>query len=60
MPLTITGDLINRLWPHISGWAAGLGLTAPVAVVLASEPPREKATDREPAASPPDREATGP
>ena len=50
----------HRLWPHISGWAAELGLTAPIAVALASEPPREKTTDREPAASPPDREPAGP
>jgi hypothetical protein len=50
----------HRLWPHISGWAAELDLIAPVAVALASEQPREKTTDREPAASQPDREATGP
>ncbi len=50
----------HRYWPHIRGWAAELGLTTALAVALASEPPREKTTDREPAASPPDREATGP
>ena len=50
----------HRLWPHISGWAAELGLSAPVAVALASERPADRATNREPAASPPDREATGP
>jgi hypothetical protein len=50
----------HRLWPHISGWAAELGLTAPVAAALASEPPRDKATNKEPAASPPDRETTVP
>ncbi len=50
----------HRLWPHISGWAAELGLTAHIAVALASEPPPEKTTVREPAANPPDREPAGP
>ena len=50
----------HRRWPHISGWAAELGLTAPVAISLATEPPQDKTTDREPAARPPDREAAGP
>ena len=49
----------HRLWPHIQGWAAELGLTAHDAITLASAPP-EKATGREPAPSPPDREAAGP
>src|SRR6266446_5907869 len=31
----------HRLWPHIQGWAAELGLTAPDAITLASEPPAE-------------------
>jgi hypothetical protein len=57
-----SGDLPpgHRLWPHISGWAAELSLTAPLAIALASEPPPEKITNREPAASPPDYEPTGP
>ncbi len=29
----------HRLWPHIQGWAAELGLTAPQAVAAASRPP---------------------
>ncbi len=29
----------HRLWPHIQGWAAELGLTGPEAVASASQPP---------------------
>jgi hypothetical protein len=29
----------HRLWPHIQGWAAELGLTGPEAVAAASQPP---------------------
>ena len=29
----------HRLWPHIEGWAAELGLTGPEAVEAASQPP---------------------
>jgi hypothetical protein len=29
----------HRLWPHIQGWAAELGLTAPQAVTAAAQPP---------------------
>jgi hypothetical protein len=49
----------HQLWPHIRSWAAGLGLTAPQAIALASQP-SEKSTGKEPAATLPDREATGP
>ncbi len=28
----------HRLWPHIQGWAAELGLTGPEAVAAASQP----------------------
>jgi hypothetical protein len=28
----------HRLWPHIQGWAAELGLTAPDALTRASQP----------------------
>ena len=49
----------HRLWPHIQGWAAELGLTAPDAITLASTPP-EKPAGREPAPEQPDREADGP
>ena len=46
----------HRLWPHIQGWAAELGLTAPDAIARASEPP-EKISTGEPANGPPDPEA---
>jgi hypothetical protein len=49
----------HRLWPHIEGWAAAIGLSAHVALAFASAPPPGKTADREPAASAPDREATG-
>ncbi len=29
----------HRLWPHIQGWAAELGLTGPEALAAASRPP---------------------
>ncbi len=33
-------DRGHRLWPHIEGWAAELGLTAPTALAaVAAEPP---------------------
>jgi hypothetical protein len=33
-------DRGHRLWPHIEGWAAELGLTAPTALAaIAAEPP---------------------
>jgi hypothetical protein len=35
-------DYTHRLWPHIDGWAAELGLTGPDAVVRASTPPEEQ------------------
>jgi hypothetical protein len=50
----------HRLWPHIEGWAAELGLSAHAVLTLASAPPPGKTAEKEPAASPPDREATGP
>jgi hypothetical protein len=50
----------HRLWPHIEGWAAELGLSAHAALALASAPPPGKTAGHEPAASPPDRKATGP
>ena len=55
--LTGKGDLheAHRLWPHIEGWAAELGLTAPDAITRASEP-LEKINNQEPAASPADPE----
>jgi hypothetical protein len=52
------GDLHegHRLWPHIEGWAAELGLTGTDAITRASEPP-EKASRQEPETTPPDHEA---
>ena len=37
----------HRLWPHIQGWAAELGLTAPQAVAAASRPPDDIHRDRD-------------
>ncbi len=47
----------HRLWPHIQGWAAELGLTGPEAVAAASQPPGGIHHDHEHAARQPDREA---
>jgi hypothetical protein len=32
----------HRLWPHLQGWAAELGLTAPDAITRAAEPPEKE------------------
>lgn len=48
----------HRIWPAIQNWAAELSLTAPRAIALASQP-SQKSISKEPAATPPDREATG-
>ena len=34
----------HRLWPHIQGWAAELGLTGPDAIAAASQPRRTAST----------------
>ncbi len=47
----------HRLWPHIQGWAAELGLTGPDAIARVSQPARDLDRHREPASGPPDREA---
>ncbi len=47
----------HRLWPHIQGWAAELGLTGPEAVAAASQPPDDIRRDDEHADGQPDREA---
>jgi hypothetical protein len=47
----------HRLWPHIQSWAGELGLTAPDAIALASEPPRDINRQQEQATRQPDREA---
>ena len=46
----------HRIWPHIQGWAAELGLTDRDAITRASEPP-EKIGKQEPATSRADPEA---
>ena len=48
----------HRLWPHLQGWAAELGLTAPDAITRASEPP-EKTSGQEPATGTPNPEVKG-
>ena len=44
----------HRLWPHIQGWAAELGLTGPDAIARATQPP---GPGHDHAAGHPDREA---
>jgi hypothetical protein len=38
----------HRLWPHIQGWAAELGLTGPDAVAAISQPPSDPSREHEP------------
>src|SRR5690348_12849130 len=40
----------DRLWPHIEGWAAELGLTAPDALARAAQPPGDISANRDPEA----------
>jgi hypothetical protein len=47
----------HRLWPHIQGWAAELGLTGPEAVAAVSQPPSGIDHEHEPVGRQPDREA---
>ena len=47
----------HRLWPHIQGWAAELGLTAPDAIAQISQPPGHINRQPEQASRQPDREA---
>jgi hypothetical protein len=47
----------HRLWPHIQGWAAELGLTGSDAITRAAQPPADIGHDHEPDARPPDPEA---
>ena len=47
----------HRLWPHIQGWAAELGLTGPQAVAAASQPPSDINREQEEAGRQTDREA---
>ena len=46
----------HRLWPHIEGWAAELGLTASDALTWISQPPVRVSSEKE-AAEPEDPEA---
>jgi hypothetical protein len=47
----------HRLWPHIQGWAAELGLTAPDAIARISQPPCDINGAQEHGCRQPDREA---
>jgi hypothetical protein len=47
----------HRLWPHIQGWAAELGLTGPDAVAAISQPPGDPGREHEPDGGQLDREA---
>jgi hypothetical protein len=47
----------HRLWPHIQGWAAELGLTGPDAIARASQPPGDLRRQQQPTARQRDREA---
>jgi hypothetical protein len=47
----------HRLWPHIQGWAAELGLTGPEAVAAASQPPGDLNREHDQAGRQPGREA---
>ena len=47
----------HRLWPHIQGWAAELGLTAPDAITRVTQPPRDTSRHQERASGQPDLEA---
>ena len=49
----------HRLWPHIEGWAAELGLTAPDALAQASQPSGRTSTEMDATAVPSDPEAAG-
>lgn len=49
-------DTRHRLWPHVEGWAAELGLTANDAVTRIREAPDRAVTEQR-SASLPDREA---
>ena len=47
----------DRLWPHIQGWAAELGLTGPDAIARASQPPSDINRQQDQPSRQPDREA---
>ncbi len=54
------GDLDSghRLWPHIEGWAAELGLTGHDAVARASQPPGDIRSQQKQDGERPDPDAT--
>ena len=47
----------HQLWPHLQSWAGELGLSAPEAISMASQPPSGTSRQREPAGQQPDPEA---
>ena len=47
----------HRLWPHIQGWAAELGLTGTDAITRTAQPPGDTHHDHEPPTRQPDPEA---
>lgn len=49
----------HRLWPHIQGWAGELGMTAPYALIKASQPPEIGITGEDATAELADLEAAG-
>jgi hypothetical protein len=51
-------DAGHRLWPHIEGWAAELGLSAPDVLAWACEPPGRVSIEKD-AVVPEDPEAAG-
>jgi hypothetical protein len=56
----VAADDVNaehRLWPHIEGWSAELGLTAPDALTWISQSPGHASSQKE--AEPEDPEAAG-
>ena len=47
----------HRLWPHIEGWAAELGMAASEAITYVSQPPGDINRQQDQASRQPDREA---
>jgi len=58
--VVVTGEVEARprLWPHIEGWVAELGLSAPDVLTRASQPPGRVSIERD-AVAPEDPEAAG-
>jgi hypothetical protein len=51
-------DPRDRLWPHIKGWAAEIGLTTPDVLIGVSQPPDHSSAESDSPAQQ-DREAAG-